>query len=136
MSKLISKKYGTSYAGQTVILPIIGESTFEEDGTIDIKEELVPSLISATKESFDFAIYGSEESKGKSKSKQQEEIEETIDPETLALIDGLEKASKTELLELAKETTLDLAQVAKMSSAKLKKELIKILIDSASKSKE
>lgn len=45
-----------AYANQSVILPMVGEVTFAEDGSLSVPQAKALPLIEATKESFDFYV--------------------------------------------------------------------------------
>lgn len=121
MVKVKSLTYSRNeYAGRTIHLPVVGEVTFEKDGTLEVKDEdTALALIEATKESFDFEIVG----KPKELSPEEKDLKEYREL--------LDMVSETDLLKLVSE--LDdkdhkafKTKAASMSNDKIKKELVKI----------
>ena len=130
MSKLISQKHRHAYAKQSVIMPVIGEVQFNEDGSLDVADEKVEDFIAATKESFDFQPEG--KSKKKGGKKDGEDDEETDEVKEWRA--QLAKATTKDLLAMAKEADLGTPEkVAAMTDEKLREELLKKLTAPAKK---
>lgn len=124
MSKLISQKYRNAYAQQRVIMPVIGEVEFNEDGSLDVEDDKVEALVESTKESFDFQIEGD-----KSKKDKKEDTAEVAEWR-----EHLAKATSEELLAMAKEADLGKPEkVAAMTDEKLRAELLKKITAPAKK---
>lgn len=118
MSKLISKIIKPSEnANRTIILPLIGEVQFDDNGELEVEDDKVESVIALTTESFDFKVVGAPEPP---KSEDDKEIEEYKEL--------LEMVSETELLELVRDCGDPVLKekAAAMSNEKIKKALIKL----------
>lgn len=117
-----SKVKPLEYAGQTIILPVVGEVTFTDTGNLEVDEEVVESLVAATETSFGFFEEVPEGSK-KPKGKVQVANEEY--EKTKAELDTL---SSEDLINLAKESGIAPAALMGMTDGKIKKELLKKLL--------
>lgn len=119
---LVSKKYNKKeYAKQGIVLPVVGQVTFNDDGTVTVPEDQAEELIAYTESSFNFVIKGDE--KGE-KELQDLKAAEEEDEEMKAQLAGMELK---ELLELVKETDIPLDRAAGYTDAKLRAELLKRL---------
>lgn len=117
MAKLKSLKYSKGeYANRTIILPVVGQTDFDDKGQIEVKDELVAELIQLTEESFDFEVIG----KPKDLTPEQKDIKEYQE-----LLDTLDE---TELLQFVSENgdAKLKSKAASMSNDKIKIELVKL----------
>lgn len=145
MSKttLVSRRYKKGeYAGQTVIMPHLGSVTFEDDGSLKLDSDIpIEDFLKDTVESFNFEVKSDKvkkevvsKVKGKAKEEEQEEEEKEVDPgkaaqEKFELEEKLNEMTSKELLELAKDAKFINVDVAAWSDKKLKKELLKKLLE-------
>ncbi len=146
---LISRKFKKGeYAGQTVIMPYVGEVTFEKDGTLVLEDTTkgLASLLKDTIESFNFyvkedeakkevAVKGKKGAKAKvniSPEEEEAQEEEQDDTERLRaeqeLKEKLEGLAGKELLELAKDAGFGI-EAAGYTDKRLRKELLKKLLE-------
>jgi hypothetical protein len=117
MAKLKSLKYSKGeYANRTIILPLVGETDFDEKGQIEVKDELAEELISLTAEAFDFEIIG----KPKELTPEEQDVKEYKE-----LLDSLEEK---ELLEYVAENGDEKLKnkAASMQNEKIRTELLKL----------
>lgn len=113
MAILISRKYPLQYAGRKLNFPVIGDATFNEDGSLEVADEKVKEFIAATEPSFDFKVKG----KVTKKDKEDEKVEETR--KMLATLE------LPQLVELAKESGIVPAKMQNWSDDKIRKEILK-----------
>jgi hypothetical protein len=117
MANLISKKHPIAYANQTLTFPIIGEGTFNEDGSLDVDDEKLEEFLHATEPSFDFKVKGAPKKEA-----------DVVDEETQETIDAINATTDlNELIELAKEAELPADKLMEWTDKRIKKELIKKL---------
>jgi len=103
------------YNGATVHLPNVGDTTFNEDGTVDIPEAHADFIIDATKDFFAFKVFGA-----------PEPPKSALDLELEEFRTALDALPENKLLELVGESE-DLEfkmRVAKLSNEKIKDALV------------
>lgn len=126
MLKLVSKKHPIAYAGQTIHFPVIGNATFNEDGSLDVDDGKVDDFIDLTKPSFDFQPkVGS--GRKKKELTPEELAAEIIEKENEGIRETLDASSFEQLIELAKESKIPKESLASMTDKKLRKLLFKEL---------
>lgn len=132
MKVLESKKYDKGqYAEQTVQMPVLGEVTFEKDGTLQVEDEsLLEEFIEATLPSFNFQVKGAKKKVvkkgGDPQEPQDEEGDDMTEGEIKAKLDAM---SSNELSELVKSTPdIDPVKAVAWSDARIRKELLKRLV--------
>lgn len=120
MSILTSRIYVKGeYKNQTIILPFVGEVTFDKNGDLEVEEVHVQAIVDATKDSFNFKKVGAPDPESGSDDALSEELDEFK-----AQLDLL---SEVELLTLVSENdNLEFkARAAGMSNELIKKELVR-----------
>lgn len=109
MSKqtILVSKDGVKTAGGSIILPVVGKVTFDDNGHIAVDSDKVEELIQSTKDSIQLAVVGS--------------IEDTRNQAMSELEIALKDAPLKELLELVREADLGIEpmKLAAMSKEKL-----------------
>ena len=120
-----SKVRPLEYANQTIIFPVIGEQTMSSKGTLDVQEDKVEAFTLATIDSFGFyeKVEGAVQADGRAKGKAEKHSEEYNNTKK-----ELESLELKDLVELAKESGLDPADLITMTDGKIRAELLKKLV--------
>ncbi len=145
MAKLVSVKYPTAYAGQTLNFPLIGSATFEKDGSLEVADDKVDEFIELTFDSFTFENLDTkeeeeenEEEEGTSEGVPEQKVKVTKatgnkgkaakEKEKKKMQEHLDSLNFKQLIELAKETDIPQESLAAMTDKKLRKELLTRLV--------
>lgn len=120
--KLLSQKYNSAYAGQTIHFPVIGDATFESNGLLEVDDDSVIEFIELTKDSFNFKKYIKPGDKTVKLTKEEKEALK-LGEEHKATKDQLESLNFEQLVELAKEGEIPLESLAGLSDGQLRKVL-------------
>lgn len=157
--KLTSLKHPTAYAGQTVNFPVIGNATFEKDGTLEVEDDKVEEFVELTYPSFAFELPETEEDEelingeypkvkagtvvfvsgsevvvekkkpGRKPKSEEQKALEAFEKEKAEIKATLKPLTFQELVDLAKDTDLPKESLAGMSDSKLRSELLKRLMN-------
>lgn len=111
MAKLISAKLGRKGAGP-LILPHVGKVVFDENGIVEVDDEIADQVIESTKDSIELILV---ESLAENETAQLTELEQE-----------LSKMKSSELLEMVRESSIDIPvdKLASFTDAKLVKLLV------------
>jgi len=120
--KLISNKYPTEYAEQTVTFPLIGQATFDKNGLLEVDDEQVTEFLELTRPSFDFRKYIKPGDKVIKLTKEEKEALKQ-EEENKAVKEQLESLNFEQLVTLAKEAGIDLIKMEGATDGKLRKVL-------------